>query len=522
VLAHPGATALSDALLERKWLGRKTNQGFYLMKKGPGGDKEFWALNLKTLEYEPPTKPVFESVEKHRRVKPTGERIRLLMQESDRAGQYLFHLHAFYLAYASQRVPEITDSLVNIDNAQKWGFAHEMGPFEIWDAIGVADHIARFEAAGYPVAQWVKDMVAAGKTTFYQKNAAGKVIGYYSPQAADYVPLRRDPREITIADLKADGKTLFSNGDGSVYDMGEGVLLWEFTSKQNTITAKFIEAGYQALALLHQPDYVALVIGNESERFSIGANLMEAMGGGVEGIEAAIKALQELTIALKYAPKPVLTAPAGLALGGGAEMVMAGTAIVAHAELYMGLVEFGVGLVPAGGGCKELARRLINPVAEAGADILPPLQKAFENIALARVSESAHQARELGFLAAADKIVMNRAHLLGEARALALALAAAYVPRQPEKVYAAGRDAYAALMVGIAGFKESGMASAYDGVIAQHIARILTGGAPAQPQFVEQKTFLALERKAFMELAMQEKTQQRVMHMLQHNKPLRN
>ena len=522
VLNHPDASRLSDALLERKWLGRKSGQGFYLMKKGSGGEKEFWALNLKTLEYEAPSKPEFESVKKHSRVKPLGERIRLLINEKDRAGEYLWNLHAFYLAYASQRVPEITDSLLNIDNAQKWGFSHEMGPFEIWDAIGVADTVHAFEEAGYPVADWVKVMVAKGKTTFYQRNEQGKVVAYYSPQTGDYVPFSRDRREIVISDLKADGKTLASNSDGAVYDMGDGVLLWEFTSKQNTITAKFVEMGYKALDLLNDSAYVALVIGNDSERFSIGANLQEAMMGGIEGIEAAIKALQDLTLALKYAPKPVVTAPAGMALGGGAELIMAGTAIVAHSELYMGLVEFGVGLVPAGGGCKELVRRLINPVAAANSDILMPLQKAFEAIATAKVSESAKQAQEIGFLLPTDKIVMNRAHLIGEAKSVALGLSKTYVQQRPEQVYAAGRDAYAALMVGVAGFKESGFASEYDGVIAGKIAYILTGGALAMPRFVEQQMFLALERKAFMDLSMMEKTQQRVMFMLQNNKPLRN
>jgi 3-hydroxyacyl-CoA dehydrogenase len=522
LLLHPAAAKLSDAMLERKWRGRKDNIGFYLLKRGANGEKDFWALNLNTLEHEPPKKVEFESVKKHERVKPLGERIRRLINEEDRAGLYLFNLHAFYLAYASNRVPEITETIVNIDNAQKWGFAHEMGPFEIWDAIGVAQTIDQFEAAGYPVADWVKQMVASGKPTFYQRNEAGKVVGYYSPQQSDYVPLQRDPRSISIADLKADGKELWRNDDGSVYDMGDGVLLWEFHSKQNSITAKFVEAGYKALELLNEPQFVALVIGNEAERFSIGANLQDAMMGGIEGIETAIRALQDLTLALKYAPKPVITAPAGMALGGGAEMIMAGTATVAHSELYVGLVEVGVGLVPAGGGFKELIRRLINPVAESGSDILAPLLKAFENIATAKTSESAKQAQELGYLAPTDKIVMNRAHLLGEAKAFALGLAQSYVARKPEKVYAAGRDAYAALMVGVAGFKEAGYASEYDGVIAQHVAKVMTGGALAQPQWVEPQVIFALERNAFMTLAMQEKTQQRVMYMLQNNKPLRN
>ena len=521
ILANPKNAALSDELLKRNWIGRKSGQGFYLMKK-IGDEKEFWALNLDTMEYEAPKKVEFESVKKHQRVKPLGERIRLLINEEDRAGQYLFHLHGFYLAYASQKTGEITDTLVNIDNAQKWGFAHDMGPFEIWDAIGVADTVDKFEAAGYLVAAWVREMLLKGYNTFYKRNAGGVATHFYDPRTGQYEPMPHDPMHISIAALRADGKIVAENEDGAVYDIGDGVLLWEFRSKQNTITAKFVEMGYKALELLNDDTWKALVIGNESERFSIGANLQEAMMGGVEGIENAIKALQDLTSALKYAPKPVITAPAGMALGGGAEMVMAGTGTVAHAETYIGLVEAGVGLVPAGGGCKELVRRLVNPLAAANSDVLPGLQKAFEAIATAKVSESAAQARELGFLAATDKIVMSREHLIGEAKAFALAQAASYVPRQPEKVFAAGRDAYAALNVGIAGFVESGFASEYDALIARKIGFILTGGALGQPQFIDQQVFLLLERKAFFDLAMQTKTQERIMHMLQTNKPLRN
>jgi len=446
------------------------------------------------------------------------------MNAEDRAGKYIWHLHAFLLAYASQRVPEITDSLLNIDNAQKWGFAHQMGPFEIWDAIGVADTIDRFEADGYPVAQWVKDMVKSGKSTFYQKDKNGKVIGYYSPQETAYVPLVKDPREITIADLQASGAQLWSNGDGNVYDIGDGALLWEFNTKQNSITTGLIESGWKALELLDGDDYKALVVGNDAERFSIGANLdPSALMDGVTGIEKTLVALQDLTQALRYASKPVVTAAHNMALGGGAELVMSGTATVAHAELYMGLVEVGVGLVPAGGGCKELVRRLVNPLASMGSDdMLAGLQKAFENIATAKVSESAKQAKELGFLAPSDKIVMNRSFLLGEAKALALALSETYTQQKPEPVYAAGRDLYAALLVGVAGFKEAGYASEHDALIAQKLAYILTGGGLAEPQWVAQQYLLNLERKAFLELIMETKTQERIMHMLQTNKPLRN
>ena len=523
ILMHEKNAELSDELLKRGWLGRKTARGFYHMRRD-GDKKALWALNLDTLEYEPPSKPRFDSVGRHRGVQPLGERIRRLIEADDRAGQYLYHLHAFLLAYASNRVPEITESIVNVDKAQKWGFAHQMGPFEIWDAIGVAETIERFEGDGYPVADWVKRMVADGNPGFYQRDEGGKVVGYYSPQASAYQPIVKDPRDITIADLRASGAEVFSNGDGSVYDMGDGVLLWEFTTKHNSITAGLIESGWRALALLSQENRKALVIGNDGERFSIGANLdPSTLMAGVDGISKALAAMQELTQALRHAPKPVVVAAHNMALGGGAELVMAGTAVVAHAELYMGLVEVGVGLVPAGGGCKELLRRLVNPLASAGADdVLAGLQKAFETIATAKVSGSAKEAQALGMLAPTDKIVMNRAHLLGEAKSLALALSQTHAPRKPEKVFAAGRDAYAALLLGVAGYKEAGYASDHDALIAKKLAYILTGAGLAAPQWVDQQYLLSLEREAFLSLVMEPKTQERILHMLRTNKPLRN
>ncbi len=523
LLLHEKNTALSDELLKRGWLGRKTARGFYHMRRD-GDKKELWALNLDTLEYEPPSKPRFDSVGQYRKIEPLGERIRLLINAGDRAGQYLYHLHAFTLAYASNRVPEITDSIVNVDNAQKWGFAHQMGPFEIWDAIGVAETIDRFEADGYPVVEWVKAMVADGTSTFYQRDKGGKVIGYYSPQERAYLPLVKSPREITIADLRASGAEIYSNGDGRLYDMGDGALLWEFNTKQNSITAGLIESGWKALELLTAEDFKALVIGNDGERFSIGANLdLSALMAGLEGIETTLVALQDLTQALRYAPKPVVVAAQNMALGGGAELVMSGTAVVAHAELYMGLVEVGVGLLPAGGGCKEMVRRLVNPLARAGADdVLAGLRKAFENIATAKVSGSAKEAKALGLLAPTDKIVLNRAHLLGEAKTLALALSETYLARKPEPVYAAGRDAYAALMLGVAEYQEAGYASEHDALIAKKLAYILSGAALAQPQWVDQQYLLNLEREAFLSLIMETKTQERIMHMLRTNKPLRN
>jgi 3-hydroxyacyl-CoA dehydrogenase len=270
------------------------------------------------------------------------------------------------------------------------------------------------------------------------------------------------------------------------------------------------------------------VIGNDAERFSIGANLfmvaMAAQAAQFDDLNATAKNLQDVTQALRYAPKPVVVAPHNMALGGGTELTMAGTRIVAHMELYMGLVEVGVGIIPAGGGCKEMLRRVLNPVMEssANADPLPHLQKVFEQIATAKVSGSAKEAREMGILTACDRIVLNRAHLLGEAKREALYLADGYVPAKVGKIWAAGRDAYAALLIGIEGFRESGFASEYDAVIARKLAYILTGGGISEPGWVDEQVILDLERAAFMDLLKEQKTLERISYMLQNNKPLRN
>ena len=527
VLEHPGSTALFDRMMENKWLGNKTGQGFYKSVKTPDGGKDFYPLDLKTFEYIPPSKPRFDSVGRHRKVEDTGERIRLLINEDDRAAQLLWHHHAFLLAYASQRVPEITETLVNVDNAQKWGFAHELGPFEIWDAIGVAETVPAFEAAGYPVADWVKDMLGKGYTSFYQYDDAGQKVGYYSPQAGAYLPLERDPREIKVAGLRASGKEVSRNGGASVLDMGDGVALLEIHSTANALDNEVLDMAQEALERLEN-DFDALVVGGDSERFSVGANLflvmMVVQNEQSDQLERILRQGQDVYQAMRYASKPVVIAPYNMALGGGCELIMAGTRVVAHAELYAGLVEVGVGVIPAWGGCKELVRRVINPVmaSHPNADALPHLQKIFEQIALAKVSESAKGAREMGILTACDRIVLNRDHLLGEAKREAMHLAANYTPQHAGKVYAAGRDAYAALGIGIEGFIESGLASEHDAFIARKLAFVLTGGAVSEPDWIDEQIMLDLEREAFMEVVQTEKTLERIGHMLQTNKPLRN
>jgi 3-hydroxyacyl-CoA dehydrogenase len=484
-------------------------------------------MNLQTMEHEPPAKVRFESVGQYRKLEDPKARIKAMVNAEDRAGQFLWHLHAFYLTYAAQRLGEIADDIVSIDNANKWGFNHELGPFEIWDALGVQQTIPRFEQDGYAVPEWVQEMVKTGHPTFYQRDEKNVVIGIYDPKTCEYVLIKKDNNVVVINDLRASGKVIERLAGASLLDMGDGIGLLEFHSKANAIDDDIIKMGYRALDRL-QTDFDGLVVGNQGEHFSLGANIlliaMLAQSGQYDQIHEVARQLQGLFQAMRYAPKPVVTAPFNMALGGGAEFTMAGNRTVAHAELYIGLVEVGVGLLPAGTGCKELIRRVINPVMQVpNADVLPHLQKVFETIALGKVSESAKQAREMGFLQPSDRIVLNKAHLLAEAKRETLhMIESGYTPLPPQKVWAAGRDALAALRMAVYTLQEGGFASDHDALIADKIAYILTGGDLSEPGWVPEQYILDLEREAFVELCHEPKTLERIAYMLQNNKPLRN
>ena len=527
ILRDPKLVAVVHKLLDEGWLGNKTDGGFY-KKTMVEGERQFWPLDLQTLTHIPPGKVRFESVGQHRKIEDTGARIKAMLGAEDRAGQFLWAMHAFYLSYASRMWGVIADDILSMDDANVWGFNHELGPFQIWDAIGVVDSIPRIEAAGHPVAEWVKRMVAEGHDTFYRKDARGIVDGYYDPAAGAYVDLPADPKRIMIGNLKAAGCQLDANPGASLIDMGDGVLLLEFHTKANAIDEDIVKMAYAGLERLQGGGYEALVIGNQGAHFSAGANIfliaMMAQQGQWEQLSGVIREGQQLMQTLRACPKPVVTAPFGMALGGGAEVTMTGARVVAHAELYIGLVEFGVGLIPAWTGTKEILRRVVNPVMETpNADVLPPLQKAFEQIALAKVSTSAKEARAMGFLGAADQIVLNADHLLAEAKRAALGLAAGgYTPRLPGKIWAAGRDALAALRLAVWQMRESGYASEHDAKIADKLATVMTGGDLSAPGWVPEEYILDLEREMFLSLAGEAKTQERIWFMLQNGKPLRN
>jgi 3-hydroxyacyl-CoA dehydrogenase len=526
VLKHEGTERVFEWLIENNYLGRKTGQGFYktVVKDG---QKVFMPLNLQTLEYEEPQKVRFESVGKHRKIEDTGARIKALINEDDRAADYIWNVHAGLFAYASEKLGEIADTIVDIDNANKWGFVHELGPFEIWDAVGVAETLPRLANDGYVIAAWVGDMLENGCPTFYERDDKNIVTGYYDPNQGGYLPLERDKNVIIIDHLRANGKEIERNDGASILDLGDGVALLEFHSKLNSIDPDTMQMTYRALELLEN-DFDGLVIGNQGGDFCVGANLMmfvmAAMSDQFDQLDEGVRTLQNALQALRAAPKPVVIAPFGRVLGGGAEYTMAGAAVVAHAESYVGVVEVGVGVIPAGSGTKELMKRYLNPVMEESpnADILPHLQRVFEQIAMAKFSESAMQAQEMHFLRSTDRIVMNRDHLIAEAKAEVLRLIPTYQPQKPGKVWAAGRDAYSALKLGAWSMREAGYATEYDIFIAEKLAYILTGGALSEPQWVDEQYILDLEREAFVDLCKQEKTMARIQHMLETGKPLRN
>lgn len=517
---------LIGGLVSRGALGNKAKQGFYKEVRSAEGSKEFWPLNLQTLTYEPPQKVRFDSVGKTRDKAHLGERLKILLAADDRAGQLVRALTYQSLAYASERIPEIADTPKPMDDAMRWGFGREAGPFETWDLIGVAGTVAAMRQAGFAPAPWVDEMLASGCQTFYQYQGSIKT-GVYNPALCAYEAIDRPAALAPLAELKAAGKVVRKNMGADLIDLGDGVAALEFHTKMNTLDQDIFTMLTEGLDLVEK-DFDALVIGNEAENFSAGANLflvvMNAQNGQWEALDQLIAGMQSALMRVRYFPKPVVIAPAGLALGGGSELIMSGARVVAHGELYAGLVELGAGVIPAGSGTKEMLRRVLNPAMRTqNADPLPFLQRIFEQIGLAKVGTSAEEARQMGFLRPCDRVTLNRELLLSEAKREALHLAAAgYQPPLPEKIYAAGQNARAALQVGIYMMKEGCYITEYESVIAGKLANVLTGGDLSAPTWVDEQYILDLEREAFLSLCGNEKTQQRMWNILQTGKPLRN
>jgi 3-hydroxyacyl-CoA dehydrogenase len=513
-----------ERMLAAGLLGNKTGAGFYRRGRRDG-QTVFDVLDLETLEYRPAARPELPIVPAARDHDDLGSRLRFLLDraEDDRGARYLRDTLLPSLAYAARRVPEIADSLVEIDHAVEWGFGHELGPFRTWDAVGVADGAKRMEALGIEVPTWVGEMLAAGHQSFYRD---GQV---YSPLTGDYEPVPADPEAIDLEALKSGGAKVAGNGSASLVDLGDGVLCFELHAPASAIDAALVELAARALEELESGRWAGMVIASQARNFCVGANLgevgMAAYQGLYDQVGEAVKGLQDVLMGFRHAPRPVVAAPHGQTLGGGAEIVLAADRVVAALETYIGLVEVGVGIVPAGGGCKELLRRVVAPAMRAAPDapVLPFVQRVFETIGLAKVATSAVEARELGFLEDHDVIVLDADHQLAAAKREVLDLADAYTPPAREaSVYAAGRTTLAALELGVQTLQWAGQASDHDGVVARQLARVLCGGELSLGQWVSEQHILDLERDAFLALLREPKTMERIQGFLTTGKVVRN
>ncbi|MGA3204958.1 MAG: 3-hydroxyacyl-CoA dehydrogenase family protein, partial [Bryobacteraceae bacterium] len=493
-------------MTERGWLGEKSGQGFY---KRVGKEKEIHAIDLHTLEYHPAIKVKFPSAEAARNIEDLAERLRVLVAGTDRVGTFLWKLYSDLFLYSAERVPEIADEIFQIDRAMRWGYANKLGPFELWDALGFQNVCRRLEKDGRKLPENVQIMVSQGVESLYLWSIKGKQAFDFT--ASSYKSFEERP---SLADLKRAGGEIKSNSGASLIDLGDGVICCEFHSKMNSLGEDQIGMIYTALSELEK-NFDAMVIANQGENFSVGANLMMVLLGAQEEeweeLNAAIHRFQQANMALKYAPKPVVAAPFSRALGGGCEIPLHCTRIQASAETYMGLVEVGVGLIPGAGGTKEMVVRLQDA------------RKAFELIGLAKVSSSAEEARQLGFLTESDRISMNPDLLIEDAKELALSLVKDYQPGVPRTdVKVGGESAFALLKLGAWTMRQGGYISDYDVVVAEKLAHVLSGGRLTGEQLVSEQYLLDLEREAFLSLCGNPKTQERMQFMLKTGKPLRN
>jgi 3-hydroxyacyl-CoA dehydrogenase len=515
----------AQKMLERGLLGRKAGKGFY-QEKTVNGKREFWVFDYKTLDYRPQEKFEYPSLARASQQSTVGEKIKAVVYSDDRAGRIAWKVLSETLLYAARLIPEISDNIYSIDNAMKWGFNWELGPFETWDALGVRESVERMRREGRQIPPIVEDLLAHGES-FYQRTEGKKL--YFDVQAKAYRELPRPAGVLVLSELKEEKQRVIRETPGaSLIDLGDGVACLEFHTYMNTVDADIIEMLGAALEEVRRRDLVGLVIGNEGQNFCVGANIALVLGaiqsGAWEQLEQMVKAFQDANMAIKYFEKPVVAAPFNMTLGGGSEIVLHCARVRAHCELYMGQVEFGVGVIPAAGGCKELwVRNIENVPDDANVDLFPFLQRTFETIALAKVSTSAKEARKLGFLRRDDTITMNRDRLIADAKRDVLALAMmGYEPPRPKKFKVTGRSGYAALQIAIKNFQWAKRITDHEALMAQKLARVLTGGdVPPGTELTEQQ-MLDLEREEFLSLCGTQKTQERIQHMLATGRPLRN
>jgi 3-hydroxyacyl-CoA dehydrogenase len=537
-------------MIERKWLGDKTKGGFYKRAKGgEGKEDERLAIDWKTLEYHPRQKPKFAALDMAKNIEDTGARLRMLLglevggpQKGDKAGAFLWSSLSDLWTYSANRVPEISDSIVEIDSAMRLGFSWELGPFELWDAAGVEATVARMKKEGKPVAANVEKLLASGEKSWYADDAktpSGRV--YFDLAAGGRKPVQVPAGVWSVSVAKKSNGVVKKNSGASLVDLGDGVACIEFHSKMNSLGADIVGLILQTLKPAGPGDaFDAFVITNDATNFSVGANLMLLLMSVQEeewdDVDLAIRQFQGMTQAIKFSPKPVVAAAFGLCLGGGTEISLHAAARQPHAELYTGLVEVGVGLLPGGGGCKEMLLRAVDGAAAArggkgsgdglprSVEMLEAMKRAFELIATAKVATSAHEARGLGFLRDSDRITMNRERVLSDAKARALELVhAGYEPPVPRMdIPAPGEGLLATLRMGVHMMRQGDFITDYEVKLGTKIAEVLCGGNVTPGTPVSEQYILDLEREGFKSLCGEKKTQERIQYTLKTGKTLRN
>jgi 3-hydroxyacyl-CoA dehydrogenase len=523
-------------MLERKWIGDKTKGGFYKKAK----DDERLALDWKTLEYHPRQKPKFPALDMAKNVEETDARIRMLLggqQKSDKASAFLWSALSDLWTYSANRIPEISDSVVEIDRAMRLGFNWELGPFELWDAAGIEATVERMKKEGRPIAPNVEKLLGSGQKSWYAdapQTPSGRK--FWELRTANWQPIQVPSGVWSVEVAKKSKGVVKKNSGASLIDLGDGVACIEFHSKMNSLGADIIQLISQTLKPAGPGDaFDAFVITNDATNFSVGANLMLLLMAVQEeewdDVDLVIRQFQNMTQAVKFSPKPVVVAPFGLCLGGGTEISLHAPARQPHAELYTGLVEVGVGLLPGGGGCKEMLLRAVDSAASIRKDgrgesveLMEAMKKAFETVAMAKVATSAHEARGLGFLRDTDRITMNRERVLSDAKTRALELVrAGYEPPLARcDVPAPGENILAALKMGVHLMRQGEFITEYEVKIGTKVAEVLCGGSVSPGTPISEQYVLDLEREAFKSLCGEKKTQERIQYTLKTGKTLRN
>lgn len=504
--------------------GNKVGQGFYKKVKTDSG-KEYKVINPETLEYESQIDPEFKgATEAKKKFDTPEERLRFLVNKDDKVGQFLWDVHCDLLLYAANRIPEITESVESIDRSMKWGFNWELGPFERWDAIGVSESVQRMQEEGLEVPELVLQMLGSGREQFYDKEKNT----VYNLTTGEEVPLAPPAQgAVQVSGLKANEKEIMGNDSAGLYDLGDGIALFEFRTRKYTLGFELVQTLDKACEIVREK-FDALVISHDGDNFTYGANLMEAMQAWQQGdkdrVQEAAQHFQDVAVGLRYEPFPVVVAPFGRSLGGGVEFILHADKVVAHHELYAGLVEVGVGLLPAGGGTKEMVRRTMSQVMEdEQVDPMPYIKETFKTIGMAKVSDGAPKAQRMGYLRASDSVVMNKDLLIANAKAEAKRMAdAGYHPPEKPTIKVLGKRALSSLKLMLYIMHESNFITDYDKAVAEKVAYIMSGGDLSEPQEVPEDYLLKLEREAFLELLGDERTQARIEHMLKKGKPLRN